>query len=520
MLSTTAIAAEYGQRRRQNGKSKKEERQEELRAAAMEDFKALDTVLKEMLKIVAVNERPETAQIENAAALLESNKRNAQVLDGKEKAQFMLLQAWTGYLQGNAPIAFNWSTKAFKTDTKNTDAWISHGIFSMLNGKQPMRMPRPKPEKKRRTAGDYGYGNRRDRDTEHQPMAMEHAMTGMSSSSASVNGILQFDMTTVRRDMFREEFSRFEYLAADGTQVQYKPGRDTLCVLFWQSEEAPVDPNTLAGDEAIQARKDQKKKKEQLEVPEPLKIEKQRGYFKKLYEACKDDETVKFVQINTVQPINLQAFMQSMPDYTKYPYPTVIAAAEESGARAIVGTDARIPFMLIADKTGSVIYAGPAKEFVPAFILTETTGIPIDLKDEIKLTQKNRASEMMMDPMMLRMMGTLKPKPEPKADPNQPAIDPNAITQMLPKTGPQGKTYKQLPLEQSYQAGKDLEYANMFIDAARKRAQTYKKGVEMCRKIIKSYPDTIYEQQARMLLRQVPEYKRSTYSITDEELGL
>jgi hypothetical protein len=37
---------------------------------------------------------------------------------------------------------------------------------------------------------------------------------------------------------------------------------------------------------------------------------------------------------------------------------------------------------------------------------------------------------------------------------------------------------------------------------------------------MRDYPGTIYAEEARMLLRQVPENRRSTYNITNEELGL
>ncbi|MHC4883203.1 MAG: hypothetical protein ACYTCV_11500, partial [Planctomycetota bacterium] len=58
-----------------------------------------------------------------------------------------------------------------------------------------------------------------------------------------------------------------------------------------------------------------------------------------------------------------------------------------------------------------------------------------------------------------------------------------------------------------------------YINAARKKFQTYKQGVDMCREIIRKYPGTKYEHEARLLLRRVPEDKRGTYNIMDEELG-
>ena len=61
---------------------------------------------------------------------------------------------------------------------------------------------------------------------------------------------------------------------------------------------------------------------------------------------------------------------------------------------------------------------------------------------------------------------------------------------------------------------------DLFMKAAKKRVISYKNGVELCRRIIRNYPGTKYEHEARMLLRQVPEDKRKLYKITDEELGL
>ncbi len=60
----------------------------------------------------------------------------------------------------------------------------------------------------------------------------------------------------------------------------------------------------------------------------------------------------------------------------------------------------------------------------------------------------------------------------------------------------------------------------MYVSAGRKPVLTSKKGVDFCRQIIREYPNTKYEQEARMLLRRVPEYERKRYNITDKEMGL
>ena len=72
------------------------------------------------------------------------------------------------------------------------------------------------------------------------------------------------------------------------------------------------------------------------------------------------------------------------------------------------------------------------------------------------------------------------------------------------------------------QAEKLLEHARAFFKISNKMfaAGGYRRPIEMCRQIIKDYPDTKYADEARLLMRQVPERHYRRYDITDEELGL
>ena len=78
------------------------------------------------------------------------------------------------------------------------------------------------------------------------------------------------------------------------------------------------------------------------------------------------------------------------------------------------------------------------------------------------------------------------------------------------------------PAELEYidpQASKLLENAKAFMKIGT-RFTTPKQGVELCRRIIREYPDTTYAIQARELLRGLPERHQKRYKITDEEMGL
>jgi hypothetical protein len=53
-----------------------------------------------------------------------------------------------------------------------------------------------------------------------------------------------------------------------------------------------------------------------------------------------------------------------------------------------------------------------------------------------------------------------------------------------------------------------------------KLGMTYKQSVDACREILAKYPDTTYASKARELLRRIPQRYRTTYNITNEEMGL
>ena len=69
-------------------------------------------------------------------------------------------------------------------------------------------------------------------------------------------------------------------------------------------------------------------------------------------------------------------------------------------------------------------------------------------------------------------------------------------------------------------AQQKLMFAQNYLKMSQKGILSYSQAVAICRSIIKDYPETQYEQQARTLLGQVPDDLRSQFNITDEELEL
>jgi hypothetical protein len=70
------------------------------------------------------------------------------------------------------------------------------------------------------------------------------------------------------------------------------------------------------------------------------------------------------------------------------------------------------------------------------------------------------------------------------------------------------------------EAQQKLAFAQNYLKMSQKGILSYSQAVAICRGVIKDYPETQYEREARTLLGQVPEDLRSQFNITDEELEL
>ena len=79
---------------------------------------------------------------------------------------------------------------------------------------------------------------------------------------------------------------------------------------------------------------------------------------------------------------------------------------------------------------------------------------------------------------------------------------------------------QELSFQENPQAQQRLEFAENNLKMAQKGILSYSQAVAIFRSIIRDYPGTQYERQARTFLGQVPEDLRSQFNITDEELEL
>lgn len=499
-------------------------RQDQLKQDAQVSAGEVKTLLTSILQQVNQNLRPESSVIEQAATLLEDSKRTASAYDDTQKAEYMLLQAWTDFFTGRLPGAVNWSMRACKTDEASQDAWISQALFNQLSGKRPVEPKIQRPDAQPERGNERDMGAYRRPAPQPRRRANENAVTRTAVVPYSRKGTLEFDVLALRGDMLRERFNRFTYTADDDATVEYKPGEDALCVFFWQAEPIASDANDLSGGQT--ARPAAPRGAEMLNGysgdAQDLSLENQQKYVSTVFAACREQEQVTMLQLNTNDRRTAEQLSGTSVTGENMP-PLVFAADPDSGAGAFARVEARIPFLLIADNTGVVRYAGPAKGFMPAFILSHLTGVSILLNGAAGQSQPAermnglRGEFEMSSPgprmMMPRMIPTVPP-----ADPNRPAAaDPNAVSASRPRPRPMPAAEEpDVPLEGQVDAEKLLAGATVEIEACRTiRGKSPAKGVTACKTVLEKYPGTPYAEQAKELLRRVPERYWETYGIAE-----
>ncbi len=567
---------ERGRRGRSNDRSARPEnpRREEKRQQTQESFKQIDELLRQVLETANRNECPEATFIEEAQTTLRKNKQLALSYDSPQKTVYMLLQAWCDFYDGNLQNASRWSLRACKEDANNQDAWVSQTLFSLLAGAKPMEQRAKRDSRsqsgQRRHESEFSRPRRRNGDLDgagRTPMGFGH---GMNETSRSHKGILDFDLRSLNKAMLQKRFERFAYMAADGSEVIYVPETNIMCLFFWQAE--PVsEPNDVETEGSRQPRNRNTGRRPSntntyadIATPaelEKVSLEKQRPYFEKMSQVCRENDQVLFAEINTNELTTAEGVIKNIPDkrLEEGEVPIVFAADPESGAEHFIGTDARTPFMAVIGKDGKVKYAGVVQGFFPAIIVSQLTDIEMSLD---KLTQSRSTSSpsltspsttvgqpgsfqdpffdelMGMDPMMHKPVEKIAKKepPRPAVDPNSPAVDPNepiskpkvtvkkeskSKPAAKPKPAPKKPAEKpELSLADQVAAEKLLTQAEVQIETCRKLpGKSPLLGIQACRKVREKYPNTEYAEKARYWLRKVPEKYREKYEITDEELG-
>jgi hypothetical protein len=475
---------------------------------------ALDSILTQ----VNEDKLPARKELSAGQALVGETKRYFLQMDGKQKAQYCLLQSWLLYYAGQVENASLNAAKACKLDATSADAWATQVAMALLADKKPMLPHPPKPARAQRNRAARGE------------METPEMMVDPQEAALQVQkGKLDFDLNSFLAEAIGKKMEPLQLTCLNGTTLSYQPGSESLCVLFWQKFE---NKKAAASNEPNQ----------KIETnPQPMPMDPMMGYgmvnegdmsgqasektptaaFGKLFQVGLSSGRVKYLAVNLDAPARKKAVIEEM---LKQPqaWAQVVAAGQAVGSFSEFGViSPDKPVLLMADKTGAIRYAGPATGFIaPMLLKNKFLGgelIQLAAPEGFGDTAVNPADS---NALSVVDSNSLFPTDSNSVSKPVPAVQTPAPAAAQQTAKPQAKN-RELSEEDKVQAEKLVTYAeDVFMKGGGKRVITYKRGVELCRQVIRDYAGSEYAEKARQLLRQVPENQRSRYGITDQELGL
>ncbi|MBN1457858.1 MAG: hypothetical protein JW912_08400 [Sedimentisphaerales bacterium] len=471
----------------------------------------IDTLLKELLEDINEQKYPDKKSTLNTAKLLLAAKKDLDESDSSATCQYFMLQAWNDYFAGNKDRALKASLKAYKTDAANSDARLTHTAIALINGEKPIVLDPEKEDQAQRRPPQ----NERMNPT--GPMGPRGNMPppARSASRSRSDAILQLDESALNDKMLANTVEPLNLNCLNSTSFSYDQD-SALCAMFWQmglkDTSSVADPN------------DKKKKSKTPTAParpaypdprqammfgqnnnnrrgnnqnDPLSA--QMDAFGQLFANNIDNPAVKFVAINIDTAKNAKSGVTQKLMENPWPWAQVVAGDPTNNldiSQAFADLDTDKNSIVIVDQEGAVKYAGPAEGFLAPLVINDLAPASAEIQNTAIV--KSNSSP---------------PKKTPEQRTTAAAKKPPAA-----KTAPAPE--KIIDDEEYFdpQAEKLLENGRGFIKIG--HLTSYKKGIDLCRQVIADYPNTKYEQEARVILRGVPERHHKRYNITKEELGL
>ncbi len=488
---------------------------EKTRAA--EAMNRIQQPLDEALALANEFKRPMQQSVDSWQKMLDESRRYISLAeDNKQKASYHLLQCWVAYFKNDLETAHQNAVRACRLDATSKDAWISQVAMAVLTGREPAVPRPPRPARVQRNRPPQAG------------MESPETARGTQESAAQIQkGKLDFDLNLFLPEAVGKKIEPLHLNCLNGTTFNYQPDNEALCVLFWRKSENKTamvgnDPNTPARTVPPVMTAEPMMEYGMLNAGDGYGRNSERAFlaaFGKLFQAGLPSGRVKFLAVNSDSMANKQAVVDEMIERPQ-PWAQVIVADQQGNFFSNLGLiQIGRPVLMMTDMSGTVRYAGPATGIIAPMLLSKIASAA-DFAPSEATQERIEPSSIPTDANSVShikpMDGNSLPQTGPVAQPPQPIQRPTRQP-----TVPQQGQYKELSEENKIQAERKLEVAkDLFMPLGRKMGMTYKRGVEICREIMREYPGSEYAEQARQLLRQVPENQRSRYGITDQELGL
>jgi len=534
-LATTRIQyGDYGRGRPQGRQPVN--KQQQIKQASETAAREMDQLLVQTLEMVNQQTRPQQEMLDTSKKAVLAARKHVKQYSAELKCEILMLRAWNGYFDDDMPTAVMAAKQAYQTDSANRDAEATHVTMAMLMDRKPQKIA---PRKPKATSTNNAYGGTRY--SQGNPYTSRNTRQATVNVKPSTGNILNLNIDAIDLDMIGQTVPPIQANCLNSTTFNYNPAQSTLCLLFWQlgTKNTSGEPNNMIpptprsmppmptnrggyggggyDERGYNERRDYSQYNDysagyrqtatgrQARNSDPFTSE--MTAYGQIFGSYLAHPKVKFLAVNTDPLVSAPTVVKKLLT-SPWPWAQVMAAKPASGMAQYANLDCKQPKLAIVDTSGTIKYAGPAAGFLAPIMLTRIAGAPPSA-GSITQPDVRTPPKTMFNPFKALLGGVNKQPPANTTTGATTTPPPNRIDEDDDEITPE-----------SYQAGKLLEYAKMFVSAGRKPTLTSKQGVDLCRQIIREFPNTKYEQEARLLLRKVPEYERKRYKITDKEMGL
>ena len=415
------------------------------------------------------------------------SRQYQRYMDPEEQAVISLVDAWTGYYSKNLKRAASSAAKAYSIDIVNGDAYASQVMLSYLAGINPRPEIAIRPRRARRN-----IKNDENEEKQEQPTTMSEPKIDffLPKNADKFFGRRYAELA----DMTRDLDSKIDYIG----------------VLFWRLPEVNEneESNDLKNMPVESAAEIQEKKIQAIKAKTEI-VSQELNALARIKEANKSKDKVFFYAINTNSEQNfvkakdfisenkledLVANQNSLENEYSDFYDKLLASEFE------IILNSEEPILLIVNRERVIEYSGSARGVLPKMMLEKL--VPGSLEIKAAESFKNSINE----------FGN---------GPEERVYDSNSVSggssKLEKKNDEPEKNYRNLTTEEELEAQKLIQRAKMYRGSHTKLGSS-KRAIEACREVITKFKDTKYEEEAKEILRSIPEHQLERYGVSKEEL--
>ncbi|MFA5291537.1 MAG: hypothetical protein WC496_00730 [Phycisphaerae bacterium] len=476
--------------------------QQEAAAAAPE----VEAECAKFIAYVNFGQAPDEPNLNAGLKNIARNRKFAPVFNEQQKAVYYTLASWVYYFDQKPDKAMKQAVLGKKSAPINSNVTKTNLGLSLIYKDYSLA-----------TAALIGRGETTESDSQSEDF---------QSYQQFPSDQLDIDINSIRADLLGKVFD-----IRPPSAMTDKPVKDVLCLLLWK-----IDANDLD----YFAPKETPKPAETNEPNTPPEIiVEQQPYqarptpaleaFSQLQSRFKNTKAVFFgINLNDISKTkNFENWLAKNPQ--PWPIAAPLAQLQEKVTSFLAASPDK-PMLVVVGPDSTIRYVGDVNNFLPRMIIGNILNNPQEFAEPNEPNKPGEPNE----PNQPQSQADAPVAPvqiltPPAAEPNEPkqtaaVKDANQNSRTV-QTPQQPVVNKNAPdeefTENDYQAIQLLENARTFFKIGnRLQHHTYAKPIEMCRTVIKNYPNTKYAEQARILMRNVPERFRDRFGITNEELGL